>query len=107
MSASENVLFKKMNKEKYSISLIAKFEEPHPVSYIIRVTAPNGHKTDYACTLECCRNISELLTALCYFAETELYLKDTKKLKTVLTAENLWNFADVLNNQLDEKRKNF
>ena len=37
-----------------------------------------------------------MLTALCCFAETELYLKDAAKLKKVLTAENLKNFADTL-----------
>jgi hypothetical protein len=37
-----------------------------------------------------------MLSALCYFAETELYLEDTTKLKKVLTAENLKVFAEIL-----------
>lgn len=96
MSTCENVLLNKTNIENYSIAFLARFEEQLPVSYIIRVTAPNGHKADYACGLKCFRNIGELLTSLCCFAETELYLKDAAKLKKVLTAENLKNFADTL-----------
>jgi hypothetical protein len=96
MSACENVLLKETNREGYSIAFLAKFEEQLPVSYIIRIIAPNGHKANYACGLKCFRNIGELLTALCYFAETELYLEDVAKLKKVLTAENLKNFAEIL-----------
>ena len=95
MSTCENVLLEETNREGYRITLLAKFEEPLPVSYIIRVTAPNGRKADYGCTLKCFKNIDKLLTALCYFAETELYLKDTAKLKKVLTAENLETFAET------------
>ena len=40
MSTCENVLLNKTNREKYSIAFLARFEEPLPVSHIIRVTAP-------------------------------------------------------------------
>ncbi|MCJ7722083.1 hypothetical protein MUO98_06740 [Candidatus Bathyarchaeota archaeon] len=74
---------KRKNGENCSLAIIAKFEEPLPVSYIIRVTALNGRKADYACGLKCFRIISELLSARQYFAEIELYPKDTTKLKSV------------------------
>lgn len=96
MATCENVLLKEQNREGYWIKFLARFEEPFPVSYIVRVIAPNGLKSDYACGLKCLRNISELLTTLCHFAETELYLEDAAKLKKVLTAENLKNFAETL-----------
>jgi len=92
----ENVLLKETNKEGYSIAFQAKFEEPLPVRYSIRVTATNARKADYTCKLKCFNTITKLLTALQYFAETELYPKDTKKLKNVLTAENINIFADIL-----------
>ena len=96
MATCENVLLKRTNGEKYIIAIIAKFEEPLPVRYIIRVTAPNGRKADYVCGLNCFRIISELLSALQYFAETELYHEDTAKLKTVLTAANFKSFVEIL-----------
>ncbi len=81
MATCENILLKRKNGENGSLAIIAKFEEPFPVSYIIRVTAPNCRKADYACGIKCFRIISELLSALQYFAEIELYPKDNTKLK--------------------------
>jgi hypothetical protein len=96
MSACENVLLLETNKGDYSLEILAKFEEPFPVSYIIRVTTPQGVQADYISTLEGFKNIGELLMALHYFAKTKLYPKDTEKLKEVLTAENIKNFSKVL-----------
>ena len=96
MSACENVLLLETNKGGYSLEILAKFEDPFPVSYIIRVTTPQGVQADYISTLEGFKNIGELLMALHYFAETKLYPKDTEKLREVLTAENIKNFAKVL-----------
>jgi len=44
MSACQNVLLHEENKGGYSLALIAKFEEPYPVSYIIRATTPKAGK---------------------------------------------------------------
>ena len=96
MATCENVLLKEQNRDSYEIKIIAKFEEPFPVSYIVRVIAPNGRKADYACGLKCLRNICELLITLCHFTETELYFEDAAKLKKVLTAENLKDFAETV-----------
>ncbi|MEM3050649.1 MAG: hypothetical protein QXJ40_00995, partial [Candidatus Bathyarchaeia archaeon] len=80
----------------YTLAIIAKFQEPFPVSYIIRITTPQGVQADFISTLEGFKNIGELLTALHYFAQTKLYPKDAEKLKEVLTADNIKNFAEVL-----------
>ena len=96
MSACENVLLLETNKGGYSLEILAKFEDPFPVSYTIRVTTPQGVQADYISTLDGFKNIGELLMALHYFAETKLYPKNTEKLKEVLTAENIKNFAEVL-----------
>jgi len=96
MSTCENVLLHEENKGGYSLAIIAKFEEPFPVSYVIRVTTPQGVKVDYISTLEGFKNIGELLMALHYFAETKLYPKNTEKLREVLTADTIKNFAEVL-----------
>ena len=96
MATCENVLLEETNGRGYSISFLAKFQESIFVCYIVRVIAPNGRKVDYTCGLKCLKKIGELLTTLCYFAETELYLEDEEKLKNILTAENLKNFADIL-----------
>ena len=96
MSNCENVLLHEKNQGGYKLAIIAKFQEPFPVSYIIRITTPQGVQADFISTLEGFKNIGELLTALHYFAQTKLYPKDTEKLKEVLTADNIKNFAEVL-----------
>lgn len=96
MSNCENVLLHERNQGGYSLAIIAKFQEPFPVNYIIRITTPQGVQADFISTLEGFKNIGELLMALHYFAETKLYPKDTDKLKEVLTADTIKNFAEVL-----------
>jgi len=96
MSDSENVLLEDSNKGGYRLAIIAKFEEPFPVQYIIRVSKPDGTGVDYMSTLEGFKNIGALLTALHYFAQTKLYPQDPNRLREVLTAENIKNFAEVL-----------
>lgn len=93
---SENILLQETNKGGYRLEVIAKFEDPYPVAYVIRVSTPEGTKVDYISTLDGFKNIGELLTALHYFAQTKLYPKDTAKLKEVLTAESIKSFAEVL-----------
>ena len=104
MSRFETVLLKEQNRFGYSFAVLATFEEKLPVQYIIRINSPNGHSEDYVCNLECLTNIGELLTTLKCFAETELYPEDSKKLKNILTAENLKNFEIILksNKMLDK-----
>jgi len=96
MAFYENVLLQDTNKGGYRLSIIARFEEPFPVQYVIRVSSPEGIKVDYMSTLEGFKNIGELLTALHYFAKTKLYPQDPIRLREVLTAENIKNFAEVL-----------
>ncbi|MEM2968889.1 MAG: hypothetical protein QXJ76_06265 [Candidatus Bathyarchaeia archaeon] len=96
MSNCENILLHEKNQGGYTLAIIAKFQEPFPVSYIIRITTPQGVQADFISTLEGFKNIGELLTALHYFAQTKLYPKDAEKLKEVLTADNIKNFAEVL-----------
>ena len=96
MSTCENVLLQETNKGGYKLEILAKFEEPYPVSYIIRVSTPQGVKADYISTLNGFKNFGELLMSLHYFAETKLYPKNTEQLKDVLTAETIKNFAKVL-----------
>jgi ribonuclease HI len=95
-NANENTLLRETNKGGYKLEVIAKFEEPYPVSYTIRISTPDGVKADYISTLEGFKNIGELLMALHYFAHTKLYPKDVNRLREVLTAENIKNFAEVL-----------
>jgi len=95
-SPNENVLLKETNKGGYTLSIIARFEEPFPVQYIIRLSTPDGNEVDFMSTLEGFKNIGELLSALHYFAKAKIYPKDTARLKEVLTAENIKNFAEVL-----------
>lgn len=96
MSVYENMLLEDTNKGGYRLAIIARFEEPFPVQYVIRVSSPDGVEVDYMSTLEGFKNIGELLTALHYFAQTKLYPQDPLKLREVLTAENIKNFAEVL-----------
>ena len=96
MSRNENILLKETNKGGYSLAIIAAFEEPYPVQYIIRVSKPEGGKVDFLSTVDGFKNVGELLTALHYFAKTKLYPKDRNRLKEVLTAENIKSFAEVL-----------
>jgi len=96
MSSCENVLLHEENKGGYSLEIVAKFEDPFPVSYIIRISTPQGDRADFISNLEGFKNIGELLMALHYFAETKLYPKDTEKLREVLTADSIKNFAEVL-----------
>ena len=77
-------------------SIIAKFEAPFPVQYIIRVSTPEGTEVNYMSTLDGFKNIGELLTALHYFARTKLYPTDTVRLREVLTAEKIKSFSEVL-----------
>lgn len=90
----ENVLLQETNKGGYTLSIVARFEGP--IQYIIRVSTPQGEGVDYMSTLEGFKSIGELLTALHYFAKAKIYPKDTAKLREVLTAENIKNFAEVL-----------
>ncbi len=96
MSVYENVLLEDTNKGGYKLAIIARFEEPFPVQYVIRVSTPDGVEVDYMSTLEGFKNIGELLTALHYFAQTKLYPQDPHKLREVLTAEKIKSFAEVL-----------
>ena len=93
---NENILLQETNKGGYRLEVIAKFEDPYPVAYIIRLSTPKGKKVDYISTIEGFKNIGDLLTALHYFAKTKLYPKDVSKLREVLTTENIKNFAEVL-----------
>ena len=96
MSTNENILLQENNKGGYKLAIVARFEDPYPVQYIIRLSTPQGTEVDYMSTLEGFKNIGELLTALHYFAKTKLYPKNTDKLKEVLTAETIKSFAEVL-----------
>jgi len=96
MSRVENVLLKESNKGGYSLAIVAAFEEPFPVQYLIRVCPPEGDGVDFISTLDGFKNIGELLMALHYFARTKLYPKDRDRLREVLTAQNIKNFAEVL-----------
>jgi hypothetical protein len=96
LSTSENILLHEKNQGGYSLAIVAKFQEPYPVSYIIRIATPQGVQADFMSTLDGFKNIGELLMALHYFAETKLYPKDTEKLKEVLTADQIKNFAELL-----------
>lgn len=96
MSICENVILSEKNSGGYSLEIVAEFVDRFPVRYIIRVTTPKGVKADYVSTLEGFRNIGELLVALHFFAEKKLYSKNIEKLKEVLTAENIKNFAELL-----------
>ena len=96
MSTCENVLLTSKNKNGYTISLIARFGKRLPVSYIIRVTNPDGNKTDYTCTLTNLKQFCTSLKALQSFSETELYSNDIQELKELLTAQNIKDFASLL-----------
>ena len=96
MSVYENVLLEDTNKGGYRLAIMARFEEPFPVQYVIRVSRPDGVEVDYMSTLEGFKNIGELLTALHYFAQTKLYPEDPQRLREVLTAEKIKSFAEVL-----------
>lgn len=95
MSTSENELLRETNDGGYSLKIIAKFQEPFPVSYIIRVTPPKGAQVDFVSTLDGFKNIGELLMALHHFAGTKLYPTNTGKLKEVLTADFIKSFAEL------------
>jgi len=92
----ENILLQETNKGGYTLAIVAKFVEPYPVQYIIRVSPPEGAPVDYMSTLEGFKKIGELLTALHYFAKTKLYPKNTDRLREVLTADTIKSFAEVL-----------
>ncbi|MFH0748719.1 MAG: ribonuclease HI family protein [Candidatus Bathyarchaeota archaeon] len=92
----ENVLLQESNKGGYKLEVLAQFEDPDPVAYILRVSTPEGTKVDYRSTVEGFRNVGDLLLALHYFAQTKLYPKDVAKLREVLTSENMKSFAEVL-----------
>jgi len=96
MSTNENILLQETNKGGYTLAILARFEDPYPVQYIIRLAKPDGTEADYMSTLEGFKNIGELLTALHYFAQTKLYPKDTAALREVLTAEKIKSFAEIL-----------
>ncbi|MCW4034438.1 MAG: hypothetical protein NWF03_03655 [Candidatus Bathyarchaeota archaeon] len=96
LSTCENVLLTNKNKDGYTISLIARFEKQLPVSYIIRVTSPQGNKTDYMCTLNNLKQFCTSLKTLQSFSETELYSNNIQELKKVLTAQNIKDFANLL-----------
>jgi hypothetical protein len=96
MSTNENILLQETNKGSYKLAIVARFEDPYPVQYIIRLSEPDGTEVDYMSTLEGFKNIGELLTALHYFAQTKLYPKDTVALREVLTAEKIKSFAEIL-----------
>jgi len=91
---NENILLEETNKGGYKLAIVARFEDP--IQYIIRVSTRQGDSIDYMSTLEGFKNIGELLTALHYFAKAKIYPKDTAKLREILTAENIKNFAEVL-----------
>lgn len=92
----ENILLKEANKGGYTLAIVARFEDPFPVQYRIRVSTPEGTEVDYVSTIEGFKSIGELLTALHYFAKTKLYPRNTNKLREVLTAEKIKSFAEVL-----------
>jgi len=96
MPVNENILLQETNKGGYRLEVIAKFVDPYPVAYIIRVSTPEGTRADYIGTIEGFKNIGALITALHYFAKTKLYPKNTTELRKVLTAETIKNFAEVL-----------
>lgn len=96
MTICENVLLHEKNAGGYGLAIIAKFQEPYPVSYAIRVTTPQGIQADFISTLEGFKNIGELLLALHHFAGTKLYPRNTEKLREVLTADTIKNFAELL-----------
>jgi len=93
---SENILVEETNKGGYKLEILAKFEDPFPVLYIIRVSTPDGIEVDYLSTLEGFKNIGELLLALHHFAKKKMYPKKPDELREVLTAENIKKFAQLM-----------
>ena len=96
MSTNENILLQETNKGGFKLAIVARFVDPYPVQYIIRLSKPDGTEVDYMSTLEGFKNIGELLSALHHFAKTKRYPKNIARLKEVLTAETIKNFAEVL-----------
>jgi hypothetical protein len=88
------------NKGGFRLRVIAQVRGPGTttIRYVVRILNPEGESMDYMTTLQGFQSLGEILQALSSFATLPLYAnaKDIKELRSLLTAENIKKFAEIL-----------
>ena len=91
----ENQLAAEMNSGGFQLSVVAAFVDVGSVKYIIRIEKPNWDRVDYACSLEEIKKLGELLLNLYSFASERLPVNDKGKLRELLSAKNIMDYAKL------------
>jgi hypothetical protein len=93
MEIWENQLATEINSGGFQLSIVAAFADVGSVKYIIRIEKPNWERVDYVGSLEGFKKLGELFLDLHSFAEEKLHADDKGKLRELLTAENIKEYA--------------
>ena len=93
MEIWENQLTTEMNSGCFQLSIVAASAEVGSVEYILRIEKPNWDRVDYVMSLDGVKKLGERLLDLYSFAEEKLRINDKRKLKELLTAKNLAEYA--------------
>jgi hypothetical protein len=89
----ENQLTSEINSGGFQLSIVAAYADVGSVKYIIRIEKPNWDRVDYDGSLEGIKKLGELLLDLHSFAEDNLQVNDKGKLRELLTAKNIREYA--------------
>jgi hypothetical protein len=96
----DHVIWEQRNKGNFKLSIVARLKGPmvSNIQYIIRLKDPQDMTIDFLTTLDGFREMGELFQALHHFCKRPIYAneRDMKKLKELLTPENIKNFAEFL-----------
>lgn len=95
----DHTIWCERNKCGYELSIIARLKAPHlsNVLYMVQLNNPHNDPTSYALTLEGFKKLGELFLALHDFCKDPIFVKEKslENLKTLLTAENIKNYAEI------------
>jgi hypothetical protein len=93
MEIWENKLATEINSGGFQLSVVAAFADCGSVKYIVRIEKPNWDRVDYVGSLEGFKKLGELLLDLHSFVEEKLRVNDKGKLRELLTAEKIKEYA--------------
>jgi hypothetical protein len=98
MEIWENELATEINSGGFQLSIVAASAGVGLVKYIIRIEKPNWDRVDYVGSLEGFKELGELLLDLNSFAKEKLDIADRRKLRELLTAENIKEYTKLKKN---------
>jgi hypothetical protein len=103
----DQTIWYERNKHGYEISIVARLKGPHlsNVLYMVKLNNPQDQPIIYVLTLEGLKKLGELFLALHDFCKDPIFVREKSldKLKELLTAEKIKNYADIARLKSDRR----